>query len=112
VTAAQDALNGAIWNGDEAQAIAILESQPALGMRATAAVDSAAYGGAAAQPAACGMLLDHGTDVNRRGPGDRTPLDLADGTGWRKAGGLEKYRPSRSARQRGLVDGPLGGGLG
>jgi hypothetical protein len=30
-------------------------------------------------------LLDHGADVNRRGPEDRTPLDFADGArhpGW------------------------------
>ena len=44
-------------------------------------------------------LLEHGADVNRRGPGDRTPLDLADGTGWRRAGGLASY-PSFTALLR------------
>jgi hypothetical protein len=46
-------------------------------------------------------LLDRGADVNWRGPENRTPLDQADGTGWRKAGGLEQYPRSRGCCARG-----------
>ncbi len=92
VTSAQDALNDAIWNGDEAGAITILESQPALSnacdRRGWTPLHMAA---ARLNRQLVAWLLDHGADVNRRGPGDRTPIDLADGTGRRKADGLEKY---------------------
>jgi ankyrin repeat protein len=38
-------------------------------------------------------LLEHGAGVNHPGPNGRTPLDMADGTGWRRAGDLERYAP-------------------
>jgi len=96
VTAAQDALNDAIWNGDEAQAIAISKASRHWAMRATAAAGlRCIWRRRGSTGSLCIAARSwHGRD--RRGPGDRTPLDLADGTGWRKAGGLEKYPPSRS----------------
>jgi ankyrin repeat protein len=92
VTAVQDELSEAIARGDETRALAILEREPALihacDRRGWTPLHMAA---AALNQRLVTWLLDHGADVNRRGPEDRTPLDLADGTGWRKAGGLEKY---------------------
>src|SRR5207253_8826270 len=94
VTAAQDELIEAIWNGDEARAIAMMEERPA----SIRAADR--RGCTPLHPAAAtlnqrlvGWLLDRGADVNRPGPGDRTPLDVADGSGWRAAEGLEAYAP-------------------
>jgi ankyrin repeat protein len=92
VTAAQDELNEAIGEGDEARALAILEREPALSnacdRRGWTPLHMAA---AVLNQRLVAWLLDHGADVNGSGPGDRTPLDRADGRGWRKAGGLEKY---------------------
>jgi ankyrin repeat protein len=101
VTAAQEELNEAIVKGEEARAIAILEREPAL----INACDRRGWTPLHAAAAVLNQrfvvwLLDHGADVNRSGPADRTPLDLADGTGWRKAGGLEKY-PSVAGILRG-----------
>jgi ankyrin repeat protein len=103
VTAAQDDLNEAIVRGEEARAVAILQREPALmnvcDRRGWAPLHMAA---AVLNLRLVAWLLDHGADVNRGGPADRTPLDLADGTGWRKAGGLEKYPAvARMLRERG-----------
>jgi len=102
-TAAQDELNEAITNGEEARAIAILEAEPARGdacdRRGWTPLHMAA---AVLNLRLAAWLLDHGADVNRRGPDNHTPLDLADGRGWRRADGLEKY-PAVAAllRERG-----------
>jgi ankyrin repeat protein len=105
VTSAQDELIEAIWNGDEAQAIAMLEGEPAL----THACDRRGWtplhiAARVLNQRLVAWLLDHGADVNSRGPGDRTPLDVADGTGWRGAGGLEVYAAvAAMLRQRGAM---------
>jgi ankyrin repeat protein len=103
VTAAQDELNEAIVRGEEARAVAILEREPTLtnacDRRGWAPLHMAA---AVLNERLVAWLLNHGADVNRSGPADRTPLDLADGRGWRKAGGLEKYPAvARVLRERG-----------
>jgi hypothetical protein len=88
----QDELSEVITRSDETRALAILEREPALihacDRRGWTPLHMAA---AVLNQRLMAWLLDHGADVNRRGPEDSTPLDLADGTGWRKAGGLEKY---------------------
>jgi ankyrin repeat protein len=89
---AQDELSKAIRAGNDSHAIAMLESNPAL----TNGCDGHGWtplhmAAATLNAGLTAWLLEHGADVNRRGPGDRTPLDVADGTGWRRSGGLEKY---------------------
>jgi ankyrin repeat protein len=92
VTLIQDELIEAIGSGDEARAMEMLESDPALShgsdRRGWTPLHAAA---AVLNERLVAWLLDHGADVNRAGPGGRPPLDLADGRGWRRAGGLERY---------------------
>ena len=101
VTAAQDELIEAIRDGDEERAIAILEAQPTLAnasdRRGWTPLHMAA---ATLNERLATWLLAHGADVNRPGPGDRTPLDLADGTGWRKSEGLDRYPPFAALLRR------------
>ncbi len=98
----QDELSEAIARSDETQALAILEREPALihacDRRGWTLLHMAA---AVLNQRLVAWLLDHGADVNVQGPEDRTPLDLADGTGWRKAGGLEKYPAVAGLLRRG-----------
>ncbi len=82
-----DELADSIRNGNDARALAMLEVEPAL----LHACDSkgwtplhTAAGVLNAQLVA--WLLDHGADVNHRGPGDRTPLDTASRVWWWKPG--------------------------
>jgi ankyrin repeat protein len=92
VSPAQDELIEAIWKGDEVRALAILESTPALiharDRRGWAPLHAAA---AVLNERLVAWLLQHGADANQPGPADQTPLDLADGRGWRRASGLERY---------------------
>jgi ankyrin repeat protein len=92
VTAVQDELSEAIARNDETRALTILEREPALvhacDRRGWSPLHMAV---AVLDQRLVAWLLDHGADVNGRGPEDRTPLDLADGMGWRKADGLDKY---------------------
>jgi len=92
VTPMQDELTEAIWSVDEARAMEILESDPALchasDRRGWTPLHAAA---AVLNERLVAWLLDHGADVNRPGPGGRPPLDLADGKGWRRASGLDRY---------------------
>ncbi|HEY2015416.1 MAG TPA: ankyrin repeat domain-containing protein [Bryobacteraceae bacterium] len=91
-TSAEDELAEAIWNGDEKRALAMLEAQPSLVHRCDRRGWTPLHWAAAAldEPLVA-WLLEHGADVERRGPEGRTALDVADGSGWRRAGGLEKY---------------------
>ncbi|HLN03909.1 MAG TPA: ankyrin repeat domain-containing protein [Bryobacteraceae bacterium] len=78
VVSAADELAETIRTGDEARAIAFMEREPAL-------VHACDRKGWTPLHTAAGMLdeslaawlLDHGAEVNHRGPGDRTPLDVA-----------------------------------
>jgi ankyrin repeat protein len=100
---AQDDVSRAIRSGDVAQAITLLEGNPALIDGADREGRSPLHMAAATlnEPLAV-WLLDRGADVNRPGPHGRTPLDFADGAGWRRSIGLEKY-PALAGllRQRG-----------
>jgi ankyrin repeat protein len=92
VTPMQDDVIEAIWNGDEARVMEVLENDPALihasDRRGWTPLHAAA---AVLNGRLVAWLLDHGADANRPGPGGRMPLDLADGRGWRRATGLDQY---------------------
>jgi ankyrin repeat protein len=102
VTPAQDDLSEAISRGDEARAIAMLETAPAL----VKASDRDGWtplhvAAAALNERIVAWLLDHGADVNRRGKEGRTPLDLA-AAGRRSTGGAEQFAAvARMLRRRG-----------
>jgi ankyrin repeat protein len=89
---AADELCEAIQRGDEDRALAMLQADPAL-------VHACQRDGWTPLHAAAGVLservvawlLQHGADVNRRGPGDRTPLDLASQAGLPRAGGARAF---------------------
>ena len=91
---APDELTEAIAGGDEARAIAMLGSAPAL-------IHACNRNGWTPLHVAAAMrservvewLLEHGADANRRGPGDRTPLDQAVGRGWRRVGDADRFAP-------------------
>ena len=80
VTPVQDDLSEAISEGENDQAIAILESEPSL----VHASDRDGWtplhvASAVRSPELVAWLLQHGAAANRAGRGDRTPLDLAAG---------------------------------
>lgn len=90
--AAADDLTEAIRNGDEARALAMLESAPEL----VHACDRKGWtplhmASASLNEQLTDWLLKHGADVNHRGPGDRTPLDAASRVWWWKPGAPEGF---------------------
>jgi ankyrin repeat protein len=102
-SSAADDLADAIRKSDDARAIAMLESKPAL----VQACDSKGW---TPLHTAAGMLnaplvawlLDHGAEVNHRGPGDRTPLDVASRVWWWKPGPPAGFAVvARTLRERG-----------
>jgi ankyrin repeat protein len=85
-TAVVDDLTQVIASGDDDQALVMLDSEPAL----TYACDRNGWTAlhAAARVRSRRLiewLLNHGADVNRRGPRDRTPLDNAVARRWTAA---------------------------
>ena len=107
--AAADELNDAIRDGDEARAIAMLESEPA----AVHACDRKGWtplhmAAARLNERLVTWLLKHGGDVNHRGPGDRTPLDAASRVWWWKPGAPEGFTAvARLLREHGAELTPL-----
>lgn len=104
VTPAQDDLSEAISGGDEARAIAMLEADPALVKASDRDGWTPLHAAAAVlNERIVAWLLDHGSEVNRRGKEGRTPLDLAAaGRGRRNAGGAEQFAAvARMLRRRG-----------
>ena len=91
-TVAADDLTEAIRKGDEARALAMLESEPALvhscDRKGWTPLHMAA---AALNEPLVDWLLKHGAEVNHRGPGDRTPLDAASRVWWWKPGAPEGF---------------------
>jgi ankyrin repeat protein len=72
--------------------MAILESDPKLATACDRRGWTPLHAAAAAlNERIVQWLLDHGAEVNQPGPDGRTALDVADGRGWRRASGLEKY---------------------
>ena len=108
-TAAVDDLTEAIRKGDEAQAIAMLESEPALvhscDRKGWTPLHMAA---AALNERLVDWLLKHGADVRHRGPGDRTPLDAASRVWWWKPGAPEGFAVvARLLREHGAEFSPI-----
>jgi ankyrin repeat protein len=92
VTPMQDDVTEAIWSGQEARAMEILERDPELSHASDRRGWTPLHAAAAVlNERLVAWLLDHGADVNHPGPGGRPPLDLADGRGWRRASGLDRY---------------------
>jgi len=106
---ATDELAEVIRNGDEAQAIAMLERDPAL----VHACDRKGWtplhmAAARLNERLVDWLLKHGAEVNHRGPGDRTPLDAASRVWWWKAGAPEGFAAvARLLRERGAELSPV-----
>jgi ankyrin repeat protein len=92
VTPAADELTEAVESGDEARAIGMLEADPAL-------IHACNRGGWTPLAVAAAMrsksivswLLERGADVNRRGPGNQTPLDRAVGRRWREPSSAQQF---------------------
>jgi len=86
-TAVLDKLIEAIRDGDDEQAIAMMEKERALIRACNRDGWTPLHVGAATQnERLVAWLLEHGAEVDRRGPRDRTPLDVAARARWRKAG--------------------------
>ncbi len=92
-TAALDQLIEVMGNGDDARAIAMMESEPAL-------IQACDRDGWTPLHLAASMrserlvawLLDHGANVNQRGPHERTPLEVAARARWWKADRPDGFR--------------------
>jgi len=102
-TLASDELASAIARGDEAQALVLLEANPALASACDHDGSTPLHGAAAVcNQRLVAWLLDHGADVNRRDPAGRTPLDLAAASRLGKGPSAEQFTAvARLLRQRG-----------
>ncbi|MEX0745033.1 MAG: ankyrin repeat domain-containing protein [Phycisphaeraceae bacterium] len=101
VSPAQDELNDAIRRGDDAPAIALLESDPTLIRACDRAGRTPLHVAAAALNESMAVwLLEHHADVKRRDASDRTPLDAAVTVGWSNVVDVERFN-AVAARLRG-----------
>lgn len=102
-TPAPDELAEAIAEGDEERALAMLRSETALTHTCNRDGWTPLHLAAAMRnERLVAWLLEHGADVNRRDPRDRTALDHVVGRRWRKAGGAEQFAAvARMLRQHG-----------
>lgn len=87
-----DELIETIRNDDEDRAIAMMEGEPALIQAGNRNGWRPLHVAAAVRnERLVAWLLDHGTEVNQRGPRERTPLDVAARTRWRKGDSPEGF---------------------
>ncbi|MGH9630316.1 MAG: ankyrin repeat domain-containing protein, partial [Bryobacteraceae bacterium] len=89
---ASDELTEVIARGDEERALAMLEEETDLAHACNRNGWTPLHLAAAIRSERLvAWLLEHGAAPNRRGPGDRTPLDHAVGRPWRKTGSPERF---------------------
>ncbi len=91
-TAAPDELMELIASGDDERALAMLEGEPALTHACNRNGWTPLHAAVAIRnERLAAWIVEHGADVNRRDPQNRTPLDHTVGRPWRKTGSMENF---------------------